>query len=97
MHVKRFHTNYLENSGRLVHPGGGTRLSRGLVSDPAGHPSVGRPENVNLWLRGNPDMDALDCRTAHRLFLAVCQFPAMRASWLSEVVGGEPSEISRHL
>ena len=64
------------------------RPSRDLVSDPAGHPTVGRPENVGLWLRENPDVEAIDGRTAHRLFLTICQFPAMRASWLREVVGG---------
>ena len=42
-------------------------------------------------------MAAIDGLTAHRLFLTVCQFPAMRASWLREVVQGSPSEISRHL
>ena len=73
------------------------RPSRDLVSDPAGHPTVGRPEAANLWLRDNPDMAAIDGRTAHRLFMTVCQFPAMRASWLREVVQGSPSEISRHL
>ena len=73
------------------------RPSRDLVSDPAGHPTVGRPEAANLWLRDNPDMAAIDGRTAHRLFITVCQFPAMRASWLRDVVQGSPSEISRHL
>ena len=73
------------------------RPSRDLVSDPSGHPSVGRPERVELWLRRNPDIAAIDGRLAHRLFLALCQFPAMRASWLQEIVGGNPSEISRHL
>ena len=73
------------------------RPSRDLVSDPAGHPTVGRPEAAHLWLRDNPDMAAIDGRTAHRLFMTVCQFPAMRASWLREVVQGSPSEISRHL
>ena len=71
--------------------------SRDLVSDPSGHPSVGRPESVELWLRQHPDMAAIDGRQAHRLFLAVCQFPAMRASWLSEVVCGNVSEVGRHL
>ena len=51
------------------------RPSRDLVSDPAGHPTVGRPESVGLWLKQNPDMEAIDGRAAHRLFLAVCQFP----------------------
>ena len=73
------------------------RPSRDLVSDPAGHPTVGRPEEVNLWLQENPDMAAIDGRLAHRLFLALCQFPAMRASWLSEVVKGSPREVRRHL
>ena len=73
------------------------RPSKDLVSDPSGHPSVGRPESAALWLRQNPDVAAIDGRLAHRLFLAVCQFPAMRASWLAEVVGGNTGEVSRHL
>ena len=73
------------------------RPSRDLVSDPAGHPTVGRPESVGLWLRENPDMEAIDGRTAHRLFMTICQFPAMRLSWLREIVGGSAGEISRHL
>ena len=73
------------------------RPSRDLVSDPAGHPTVGRPEQAGLWLRDNPDMEAIDGRTAHRLFMTICQFPAMRASWLREVVGGSSGEVSRHL
>ena len=73
------------------------RPSRDLVSDPAGHPTVGRPEAANLWLRDNPDVAAIDGRTAHGLFMAVCQFPAMRASWLAEVVKGSPAEVRRHL
>ena len=73
------------------------RPSRDLVSDPAGHPTVGRPEQVGLWLRENPDMEAIDGRTAHRLFMTICQFPAMRASWLREIVGGSSGEVSRHL
>ena len=73
------------------------RPSRDLVSDPAGHPSVGRPESAGLWLRENPDMEAIDGLAAHRLFLAICQFPAMRASWLREIVGNSSGEVSRHL
>ena len=30
------------------------RPSRDLVSDPAGHPTVGRPETAEIWLRQNP-------------------------------------------
>ena len=73
------------------------RPSRDLVSDPAGHPSVGKPESAGLWLRQNPDMEAIDGRLAHRLFLTICQFPAMRASWLREIVGNSSGEVSRHL
>ena len=73
------------------------RPSRDLVSDPAGHPTVGRPESAALWLRENPDMEAIDGKTAHRLFMTVAQFPAMRASWLKEVFGGSSGEVSRHL
>ena len=73
------------------------RPSRDLVSDPAGHPTVGRPESASLWLRENPDMETIDGRTAHRLFMTIAQFPAMRASWLREIVGGSAAEISRHL
>ena len=73
------------------------RPSRDLVSDPSGHHSVGRPETAGLWLRDNPDAAAIDGRLAHRLFLAVCQFPAMRASWLAEVVRGSPAEVGGHL
>ncbi len=73
------------------------RPSRDLVSDPAGHPTVGRPENVNLWLRRNPDVMAIDSGLAHRLFLALCQFPAMRTSWLAETARGSPADVRRHL
>ena len=73
------------------------RSSRDLVSDPTGHPTVGRPEQAGLWRRENPDMEAIDGRTAHRLFMTICQFPAMRASWLREVVGGSSGEVSGHL
>ena len=73
------------------------RPSRDLVSDPSGHPVVGRPESADIWLRQNPDVAAVDGRLAHRLFLTICQFPAMRASWLAEVAGGSSGEVSRHL
>ena len=42
-------------------------------------------------------MAAIDGGQAHRLFLTVCQFPAMRAPWLREVVGGNASDAGRHL
>ena len=73
------------------------RPSRNLVSDPSGHPVVGRPEAADIWLRQNPDVAAIDGRQAHRLFMTIAQFPAMRSSWLREIVGGSPSEVSRHL
>ena len=42
-------------------------------------------------------MEAIAGKTAHRLFMTICQFPAMRASWLREIVGGSSGEVSRHL
>ena len=89
-------TLFCTQDGRCT-PAVELRPSRDLVSDPAGHPSVGRPESAGLWLRQNPDMEAIDGRPAHRLLLAICQFPAMRASWLGEIVGGSSGEVSRHL
>ena len=73
------------------------RPSRDLVSDPSDHPTVGRPETADIWLRQNPDVAAIDGRLAHRLFLTICQFPAMRASWLREIVGASSGEVFRHL
>ena len=73
------------------------RPSRDLVSDPSGHPTVGRPESAEVWWQQNPDLAAIDGRLAYRLFLAICQFPAMRVSWLREIVGGSSIEASRHL
>ena len=52
---------------------------------------------MDLWLRDNPDMAAIDGPTAHRLFMTVCQFPAMRAAWLAEVVKSRPRQVRRHL
>ena len=73
------------------------RPFRDLVSDPSEHPTVGRPESADVWLQQNPDAAAIDGRQAHRLFMTIAQFPAMRSSWLREIVGGSPSEVSRHL
>ena len=73
------------------------RYSRDLVSDPSGHHTVGRPENADRWLRDNPDVAAIDGMLAHRLFLAVCQFPAMRIYWLAEAVKASQSQVRRHL
>ena len=48
-------------------------------------------------MRTMSDTGVLYSRVPHRLFLAVCQFPAMRASWLKEIIGGSSGEVSRHL
>ena len=76
------------------------RPSRDLVSDPSGHPSVGqaRPNAADCPSEAHTrTWRPSTARLAHRLFLAVCQFPAMRASWLSEITGVSASEVSRHL
>ena len=89
-------TLFCDTDGRCS-PAVELRPSRDLVSDPAGYSPVGRPGAVNLWIRNNPDVAAINGRTAHRLFMAVCQFPAMRASWLVEVLGVSPDAIRRRL
>ena len=73
------------------------RPSLDLVCDPSGHPAPGEPEMAEVWLRQNPDVAVIDSMLAHRLFMTICQFPAMRASWLGEVAGGSASEVARHL
>ena len=69
------------------------RPSRDLVSDPADHPVVGRPEAANLWLRDNPDMAAIDGRTAHRLFTD--RLPVPRHARLMADRGGERARPPR--
>ena len=73
------------------------RLSRDLVSDPPGHATVGYPERVGRWLQGNPDVAVIDGKAAYRLFAAIMEFPAMRASWLRDLVGGTMGEVDRRL
>ena len=73
------------------------RVSRDLVADPGGHPVLGRPENIDRWLEDNRDLAALDGPRAHRVFMTIAQFPAMRASYLRHVVGGSSAEIGRKL
>ena len=73
------------------------RPSRDLVADPAGHPTLGMPERVGRWLRANPDVAVINGRMAYRLFAAIAQFPAMRATWLKETVGGTAGEVNRRL
>ena len=65
------------------------RPSRDLVSDPTDHPSVGRPESVELWLQAEPG------RGCHRRPAGPPAVPGplpvpchAGSSWLSEVVGG---------
>ncbi len=73
------------------------RISRDLVSDPAGHPVVGRPEETRAWLSAHPDVAAIDGRVSHRLFSLIAQFPAMRASWLRRIVGASQREVNDRL
>ena len=97
-HPERFHAHPFLRAGRPVRPRRGTAALPGPGVRPrrTSH-RVGRPESAGLWLRENPDMEAIDGLAAHRLFLAICQFPAMRASWLREIVGNSSGEVSRHL
>ena len=51
------------------------RWSRDLVSDPAAHPSIGRPETMDRWWRGNSDLEAIRGPADFRLFMK------MASSW----------------
>ena len=73
------------------------RVSRDLVADPAGHPALGRPENIDRWLGRNPDLAALDGPHAYRVFMTIAEFPAVRASHLRRIVGGASAEVRRIL
>ena len=73
------------------------RPSRDLVSDPAGHPVIGRPEAIPEWLATHPDVAAIDGRVSYRLFSAIAEFPAMRASWLRRVIGASQREVNDRL
>ena len=73
------------------------RPSRDLVSDPPGHPSIGRPEAMPDWLAAHPDVAVIDGRVSYRLFSVIVQFPAMRASWLKRVIGGSQREVNDRL
>ena len=74
------------------------RPSRDLVSDPAGHPTVGRPEHGGpVAERQSRHGGHRPAERAHRLFMTICQFPAMRASWLRDIGGGSSGEVSCHL
>ena len=95
---ERFYSHHLLHSRWPVHSGGataplpgpGVRPHRPSVSGQAGERGTLAPARTRTWRPST-------VRLAHRLFLAVCQFPAMRASWLGEVVGGNSGEVSRHL
>ena len=56
-------------------------------------PPWGSPEAANLWLRDNPDMAAIDGRTAHRLFMA--DLPVPRHAGLLASRGGERLALPR--
>ena len=47
--------------------------------------------------QAEPPRSSTDGRLAHRLFLSIRQFPAMRASWFREIIGGSSSGMARHL
>ena len=73
------------------------RLSRDLVADPSDHPALGRPENIDRWLGRNPDLMALDGPRAYRVFMAVAEFPAMRASQIRRIAGGSSAQVGQIL
>ena len=73
------------------------RVSRDLVADPAGHPALGRPENIDRWLARNPDLNVLDGPRAYRVFMTVAEFPAVRAWQVRRIAGGSSAQVGRIL
>ena len=89
-------TTFCDTGGRCS-PVLELRPSRDMVSDPAGHPRMGRPESVNPWLRNNPAIAAINGRTAHGCSWPYASSPRCLASWLAEVVGDSLTGLRRHL
>ena len=73
------------------------RRSLDFISDPAHHPSIGRNTSIGRWWNRNPDLEAINGPTAFRLFMAIAEYPAMRSSWLREIVGGSLATVKRTL
>ena len=71
--------------------------SRDRISDPAGHPQIGRPQAVRRWEAGNRGLRAVNGPTEYRTLLTIAQFPAMRAAWLRELVRGSPRAFNEAL
>ena len=64
-------------------------LNRSLdtIADPEGRRTIGKSKSYKRWRQYNRDLFAIDGATAHRVFLAIAQFPAMTAPFLCELVG----------
>ena len=73
------------------------RVTRDLVADPAGHPALGRPENIDRWLGRNADLAVLEGPRAYRVFMTVAEFPAMRAWQVRRIAGGSSAQVARIL
>ena len=71
--------------------------SRDRISDPPDHPQVGAPERMQRWESRNRDLVAINGPTAYRTFMAIAQFPGMRASTLCSLTGGSSRTVSRAL
>ena len=46
---------------------------------------------LEMMTRRPEDFSSMESTLSHRLFMIICQFPAMRPSWLREIVGGPPA------
>ena len=73
------------------------RPSQDLVSDPDGHPLIGRPEATARWLETHGDVNVIAGRTSYRLFALIAQFPALRASWMARIIGASNREVNDRL
>ena len=62
--------------------------SRDRISDPVGHSAIGQPQATRRWEATNRGLAAVNGPTAYRTLATIAQYPAMRAAWLRELVGG---------
>ena len=97
-HPVQLHAHAVLHPGRTVQRGGGTAALPGPGVGPGG------PSHRGPSRSGGPVAERKPRHGGHRrpggptgCSWPSCQFPAMRAAWLREIVGGSPGEVGRHL
>lgn len=73
------------------------RPSGDRVGDPIMPMEVGRAERLTRWRRSNADTVAITDSLAYATFMAVAQFPAMRAGELGRLLSTAPRQVDAAL